>query len=286
MNDLCRISVNGSNFITNPTGGVAPIVAGDAIICGAAPALHDEHGYWKRCLSQAEVTQLYNGGAGLTYPFAEPSFDADALDFFSRADIADSTQQAAVNNLVLALKAVGIWAKMRALYPFVGGNAATHSHNLISSSHQIVWLNNMMHDDGITGNAANAWGDTQLNISTTTLGSIAFGAYNKTNSSSGGPDICAIQPPNEYGIFPAWTDSHFYGNVGVANTYVDVDVGTSNRKGFYVMTRQSQSVWKAFKNGTQLGGTRSEPAIIPLPDANFKLLTTGNCLWLQLVLDC
>ena len=31
----------------------------------------DEVGIWNRALSQAEVTSLYNGGAGLTYPFAQ-----------------------------------------------------------------------------------------------------------------------------------------------------------------------------------------------------------------------
>ena len=31
----------------------------------------DETGLWNRALSQAEVTSLYNGGAGLTYPFAQ-----------------------------------------------------------------------------------------------------------------------------------------------------------------------------------------------------------------------
>lgn len=33
----------------------------------------DEVGFWSRALSQAEITQLYNGGAGLQYPFLSSS---------------------------------------------------------------------------------------------------------------------------------------------------------------------------------------------------------------------
>lgn len=32
----------------------------------------DELGYWTRALSSSEITQLYNGGAGLQYPFSIP----------------------------------------------------------------------------------------------------------------------------------------------------------------------------------------------------------------------
>ena len=43
---------------------------------GGAPfyvdGIIDEVGIWARSLSDAEVTQLYNAGAGLTYPFTLP----------------------------------------------------------------------------------------------------------------------------------------------------------------------------------------------------------------------
>jgi hypothetical protein len=38
--------------------------------------LTDEVGVWNQALSQADVTELYNGGAGLTYPFANAFFNA------------------------------------------------------------------------------------------------------------------------------------------------------------------------------------------------------------------
>ena len=36
----------------------------------------------------------------------------------------------AVNNLVLDLKKYGLWTKMKAIYPIVGGNAWSHKFNL------------------------------------------------------------------------------------------------------------------------------------------------------------
>jgi len=65
---------NGSSII-NVTKSLAFSV-GAAMYIGGISALSspmngsiDEMGVWNRALSQAEITQLFNGGAGLTYPF-------------------------------------------------------------------------------------------------------------------------------------------------------------------------------------------------------------------------
>ena len=56
--------------------------------------------------------------------------DLDALAFLTAAGITDSTIISAINTLVVSLKNFGIWTKMRAIYPFVGGTALTHKWNL------------------------------------------------------------------------------------------------------------------------------------------------------------
>ena len=58
--------------------------------------------------------------------------DTDAQAFITAAAITDPTQQAAINTLVVDLKGYSIWTKMKAVYPFVGGTAATHKFNLKS----------------------------------------------------------------------------------------------------------------------------------------------------------
>ncbi len=49
--------------------------------------------------------------------------DPDAQAFITAAGITDATQQSAINTLVTDLKGYGIWTKMKAIYPFVGGTS-------------------------------------------------------------------------------------------------------------------------------------------------------------------
>jgi len=75
-----EVFINGSSIGTisktwSPTG-----TANDAIVIGAEAlntrywnGMIDEVGMWSRVLTGAEITELYNGGAGLTYPFVAPS---------------------------------------------------------------------------------------------------------------------------------------------------------------------------------------------------------------------
>jgi hypothetical protein len=47
----------------------------------------DEFGVWNRAISGSEVTQLYNGGAGLTYPFVSNLANLKTLDGIAKANI-------------------------------------------------------------------------------------------------------------------------------------------------------------------------------------------------------
>jgi hypothetical protein len=58
------------------------------------------------------------------------TYDPDALAFFTATTITDNIQKNAINQLLIDLKAAGIWIKIKAIYPMVGGNAATHNYNL------------------------------------------------------------------------------------------------------------------------------------------------------------
>lgn len=74
-----KLYVDGSNVATGGSGS-APFYSGDfPCIIGAdynggvaSPFFNgdvDEAGIWGKALTQAEVTTLYNGGVGLSYPF-------------------------------------------------------------------------------------------------------------------------------------------------------------------------------------------------------------------------
>ena len=90
--------------------------------------------------------------------------DADAQAFITAASITDSTQMSAVNTLVTSLKSNGLWSKMKAIYPFVGGNATAHSKNLKNPSQfNLAFSSGWSHTStGANPNGTSAYADTSL----------------------------------------------------------------------------------------------------------------------------
>jgi hypothetical protein len=94
--------------------------------------------------------------------------DADAQAFITAAAITDPTQQTAINNLVVGMKADGVWTKMKAIYPFVGGTATTHKYNLkdprdLDAAFRLVFNGGWTHSStGATPNGTNGYADTKL----------------------------------------------------------------------------------------------------------------------------
>lgn len=97
----------------------------------------------------------------LLNPSAEVVFDPDAEAFFTRASITDDTQKSAWNSAVLSLKSASLWTKLELIYPFIGGDATSHSKNAKSDTFNITWAGTLTHDaNGITGDGSTGWGDT------------------------------------------------------------------------------------------------------------------------------
>jgi Concanavalin A-like lectin/glucanases superfamily/Right handed beta helix region len=76
VNDLAKIYVDGT--FKNQVSSSAPVVTTTSYLhvgidstdsSSPIDGCVDEFGIWKRLLSDSEITTLYNGGAGLTYPF-------------------------------------------------------------------------------------------------------------------------------------------------------------------------------------------------------------------------
>jgi hypothetical protein len=101
-----------------------------------------------------------------------PSIDPDAQAFLTAAAITDPTITSAIDTLVVQLKADGIWTKMKALYPFVGGTATTHKYNLknpldTDAAFRLTFSGGWTHSvNGVQGNLTNAFADTYLVPST------------------------------------------------------------------------------------------------------------------------
>ena len=184
--------------------------------------------------------------------------DADASDFITVANITDATQQDAINQLVLDLKSYSIWSKLEAIYPYVGGNATSHSYNLKdTSAFQITWSGGVTHDsNGITGNGTNAYGNTNFVDSAYLTDFISFGAYSRTDSTSA--------------VFDMGSTNGSYGNIlgckfSVTGAYaVAMDGGTQRQVtatslGLFSANRSDASNRAFYINGTEY--TYANPSV-------------------------
>lgn len=101
------------------------------------------------------------------------TFHDESIKFFSAASITDLNQRIAVDNLVRGLKLYDLWNKMKAIYPFVGGNATSHSYNLkdprnVDAAFRLIFLGGgWTHtSNGIQGNGTSSYANTFLVPST------------------------------------------------------------------------------------------------------------------------
>jgi len=138
---------------------------------------------YNRGLSASEILQNYNAQKSRYVA----SFDPDAQAFITAANITNSTQQTAINTLVVGLKADNIWTKMSAIYPIVGGTATNHKYNLkdprdLDVAFRLGFYGGITHSsNGMLFNGTNGWADTFIG------GMVqSFGAYARNSTDNGG----------------------------------------------------------------------------------------------------
>jgi hypothetical protein len=113
--------------------------------------------------------------------------DPDAQDFFSRAGNLSTAEKAAVSTLITDLKQNNLWARMYAMYPFVGGTASSCAQNLVSPNYTLLFSASGITCDanGITGDGVNGYANTQFNSRTAADPvNLAIGAYIHTLATS------------------------------------------------------------------------------------------------------
>jgi hypothetical protein len=168
-------------------------------------------------------------------------FDADAQAFFDRVTVAGgtltTTEKTAVNTLVIGMKADGIWTKMKAIYPMVGGGqanpAAACAQNLKSSSFTGTFTAGWTFaSTGAKGNLTNAYMDTNLNPNTSSNANFKHISYYSRDNFVN----CQI------GIFATVYDQIFY----VAGNYYSIlstssfgSINTATTKGLVIASRTS-----------------------------------------------
>jgi len=211
------------------------------------------------------------GGGGGNDPDAQAYIDALGAAGYT----VSGAEETAINTFVLALKADGIWAKSHAIYPFIGGTAATHKFNLkdprdLDAAFRLTFFGGWTHSaTGALPNGTNAYGNTHYNPSVDmTLHDGSLSYYSRTEISKAfDTAICAFDgnfiqcSPNINGGGFGFTSF-----IGGTTPYV-VNVANPDARGFYVASRTSSTSLKGYKNGTVSGaGAGAGPH--PLPNGD------------------
>ena len=198
--------------------------------------------------------------------------DTDAQAFITAASITDSTQQSAINTLVTQLKTYGIWTKMKALYPFVGGIAESHRFNLKNTAqYKIDFMGGGNHtSNGYIPNGTTAYANTNIIPSIThTPNNLSIGLYTNTNRTASNRIAYGVTSNTSTYIpllqlYLKTSSNQLISDLGDFN-YGRIITSNTDSSGFYVNNRPSSNSMKVFRNGNLLGSSSDNNTTNTLP---------------------
>ncbi len=98
------------------------------------------------------------GSASANATGVSVTFETDAQAFITAASITDPTQQGAVNQLVIDLKAASIWSKGTIIKPLIGGSASAHLYDLKTATQVGSYAGGVTHNsNGVTYNGTTGY---------------------------------------------------------------------------------------------------------------------------------
>lgn len=178
----------------------------------------------------------------------------------------------AVDALVVGLVSDGLWERMRALYPFVGGTAAAHSLNLkdprdLDEAYRLSFIGGVAHSPtGYDPNGSNGYADTHLSNAALPQDSLALATYNREGGNDGFEISGGAAPRTQ--LIAKYTNGDTYFD---SNNAMNLSRYRSawDGRGFYLSSRVSASTVKLFIDGA-LDRTLSAASAAP-QDVSFKL---------------
>jgi len=186
--------------------------------------------------------------------------DADAQAFVTNAGIVDQVEANAINNLVIGLKADGLWAKMKAVYPFVGGTSTTHKFNLknpldTDAAFRLVFNGGWTHSStGALPNGTNAYADTvfnpSTNFNTSTFNHLSY--YSRTNSAIASEYVMGIYDGTSTNALICRRDtnlSFFVADYPSGTSYRSASGSVTDGRGLFLGTQTGANA-KLFRNGS------------------------------------
>ena len=223
---------------------------------------------YNRALSAAEIAQNYNAMLSRFYPIVS---DADAQSFVVAAGLTSSVQANAVNTLVASLKSAGIWTKMKAIYPMVGGSAASHKFNLkdprdLDAAFRLAFTAGWVHSStGAKPNSIGTGDYANTFFTPNSLSSIHTSYYSRTNISVTSNQILF----DAFQAGGAQTYQFYFDTNG--NIYHDVfntgggriNISFSSTNGFYIGSRLNLTSNKIYKNSNLIVSNSNGGGTLP-----------------------
>jgi hypothetical protein len=211
--------------------------------------------------------------------------DVDVIAFINATGITDNTIISALCVLVTSLKNNGLWTKLSAIYPMVGGTAFSHKFNLKSpldtnAAFRLAFTGGWVHSSGgALGNGLNTFANTFLTPSITLArNSTSIGYYSRTTALiiPDRYDMGAYNSPGGTTLGMLINFNNFF--YSAVNDGAYNQVATTGSAGFYLSSRTASNLKKGYKNGIVLqNSTTLSTGIptIPIYIGQFNNWTTG-----------
>ena len=191
------------------------------------------------------------------YLFAPSCSDADAVAFLAAAGITDATITSAICTLVTSMKANGTWAKCSAIYPMVGGTAATHKFNLknpadTNAAFRLTFTGGWVHSsNGALPNGTNSFANTFFNPSlNASLNSHHISYYSRSNVNLTQSEMGAFVPGRTSQINARFSNVSYY-RINTSDTGWVTFADTDSRA-LYIANRTASNVVNGWRNSIKV----------------------------------
>jgi hypothetical protein len=205
--------------------------------------------------------------------------DPDVSAFLSATGITDATITSALCTLVLAMKANGTWAKCSAIYPMVGGTAATHKFNLkdprdLDAAYRLLFSGGWVHSsNGAQPNGTNCFADTYVAGNVNTQNSSHLSYYSRSNT-AGGVGVFKVDmgylrltPSVINNVIIIKRDNLSAGLINSA-TSSTTTTSLTNTQGFYLANRTTAILNTLWKNGVIVNSS-ADNSVAPSTTTNY-----------------
>ena len=202
------------------------------------------------------------------------TMDPDTAAYLAATGL-DPSYTPALDGLVVGLKNAGLWTKMRAIYPFIGGTAALHKWNLkdprdLDAAYRLTF-NGGTHSTAL-GYKPNAAPDSTTFCGDSHLTPAGLLDINSTHmslyslSAMGNAPRCDAGHYNwdggggRFHVITHYTGGEFYYSMGT--TAVPNGSG-GDGSGLYIATRTGQTAQAGYRNGVLVGSDASGVYALP-----------------------